>query len=111
MFCFCLYVFYIYIDYFYSYFLVFTALKALSDACLAKKSPILGMKPLIEAITWITDGHPEHLTPAHASFLCLCLKARHFYLCEPFIKVDMEAILVQVSLYINITNDCLFSGP
>uniref|UniRef100_A0AC34FC09 COP9 signalosome complex subunit 3 n=1 Tax=Panagrolaimus sp. ES5 TaxID=591445 RepID=A0AC34FC09_9BILA len=73
----------------------FYALKSLADACLAKKVPLLGIKPLYEGIHWYTDGHPELLTPAHASFLCLCLKARHFYLCDPFINIDCEMLLQQ----------------
>jgi hypothetical protein len=73
----------------------FFALKSLADACLAKKVPLLGIKPLHEAIIWYTDGQPELLTPAHASFLCLCLKARHFYLCDPFINIDAEMLLTQ----------------
>jgi hypothetical protein len=74
----------------------FFALKSLADACLAKKVPLLGIKPLHESIMWYTEGRPELLTPAHSSFLCLCLKARHFYLCDPFINIDAELLLSQV---------------
>uniref|UniRef100_A0AC35GFH5 COP9 signalosome complex subunit 3 n=1 Tax=Panagrolaimus sp. PS1159 TaxID=55785 RepID=A0AC35GFH5_9BILA len=73
----------------------FLTLKALADACIAKKIPLLGIKPLYESILWYTDGHPELLTPAHASFLCLCLKARNFYLCDKIIDIDSELLLQQ----------------
>uniref|UniRef100_A0A914YG29 COP9 signalosome complex subunit 3 n=1 Tax=Panagrolaimus superbus TaxID=310955 RepID=A0A914YG29_9BILA len=73
----------------------FYALKFLADACLAKKVPLLGIKPLFEGINWYTNGHPELLTPAHSAFLCLCLKARHFYLCDQFINLDPEMLLQQ----------------
>lgn len=79
-------------------FLDFFTLKSAADACLFKKVPMLGISTLIDAIQWYTNGHPEVLTPAHASLLCLCLKARHFYLCDPFINIDPEALLQQVSL-------------
>uniref|UniRef100_A0AC34RHX3 PCI domain-containing protein n=1 Tax=Panagrolaimus sp. JU765 TaxID=591449 RepID=A0AC34RHX3_9BILA len=71
----------------------FPVLKALGDAVINKRCPMLAIKPIADGIFWWTNGNPKHLTPAHASLLCCCLKARHFRFCMNFLEIDAYSLL------------------
>lgn len=68
-------------------------MRALGEAAIHKKCPLLAIKPLADGIRWWTDGNPRHLTPVHASLLCCCLKARNFRYCMEFLEIDALSLV------------------
>uniref|UniRef100_A0A7E4VAG6 COP9 signalosome complex subunit 3 n=1 Tax=Panagrellus redivivus TaxID=6233 RepID=A0A7E4VAG6_PANRE len=71
----------------------FGCLKNIAQLAIAKSVPMMGIKPVMTSILWWTKDNPAQLTPAHAYLLMLCLKARYFSICEPFMNFDAQALL------------------
>ncbi|KAL3123455.1 hypothetical protein niasHT_004627 [Heterodera trifolii] len=61
----------------------------ITDILLKRKVPLWGILLLERAILICSQGHANRLTNLHASFFCLCLKARHFDRAVPFLHIDV----------------------
>uniref|UniRef100_A0A183C6U6 COP9 signalosome complex subunit 3 n=1 Tax=Globodera pallida TaxID=36090 RepID=A0A183C6U6_GLOPA len=63
--------------------------ETITEMLLKRKAPLWGILLLERAVLTCSQGHPDRLTNLHASFFCLCLKARHFDRAVPFLHIDV----------------------